>query len=264
MKVLISVDLEGITGSTSWESTNIGDVQYPAVARQMKAEALAAAQGAVEAGADEIYIKDAHDTGLNIDITGFPKQCSFIRSWATCPESMIAGLDETFDAVLYVGYHSPAGSNESPLSHTMNRGNNYVKFNQKICSEFLMHAYLAEEMGVPSVFISGDEGICSHAKSYFPEIAVCAVKKVIGNATISITPEEACERIRQGTKEGIINRSQCHIKLPETITMEICFKEHNKAKFAGYFPGMKQTGTYTVSYTGSTVREVAIARMFTL
>ena len=88
MKVLISVDLEGITGSTSWESTNIGDVQYPAVARQMKAEALAAAQGAVEAGADEIYIKDAHDTGLNIDITGFPKQCSFIRSWATCPESM--------------------------------------------------------------------------------------------------------------------------------------------------------------------------------
>lgn len=264
MKVLISVDLEGITGSTSWESTNIGDVQFPAVAKQMKAEALAAVNGALDAGADEIYIKDAHDSGLNIDITGFPRQCRFIRSWASCPESMIAGIDPTFDAVLYVGYHSPAGSDQSPLSHTMNRGNNYVKFNGEICSEFLMHAYLAEEIGVPSVFISGDEGICNHAESYFPNISTCAVKKGSGNATINITPEEACEKIRLGVKEGILNRSKCHIKLPESITMEIYFKDHNRAKYASYFPGMEQTGPYTVSYTGKTVRDVAIARMFTL
>lgn len=264
MKVFISVDLEGITGSTSWASTNIGDDQYPAVAKQMKAEALAAVQGALDAGADEIYIKDAHDSGLNIDITGFPKQCRFIRSWANCPESMIAGIDSSFDAILFVGYHSPAGSDQSPLSHTMNRGNNYVKFNGEICSEFLMHAYLAQEMGVPSVFISGDAGICDHAKSYFPNISTCAVKTGSGEATINITPEEACEKIRLGVKEGILNRANCHITLPESITMEICFKEHHRAKYAGYFPNMVQTGPYTVSYTGKTTREVAIARMFTL
>lgn len=264
MKVLISVDLEGVTGSTSWESTNIGDVQYPAVAAQMKAEAMAAANGAVDAGADEIYIKDAHDTGINMDINGFPRQCRIIRSWASCPESMIAGIDPTFDAVLYVGYHSPAGFDENPLSHTMNRGNNYVKFNGEICSEFLMHAYLAEEIGVPSVFISGDAGICRHAVSYFPNITSCPVKEGSGNATISITPEEACEKIREGAKKGILNRSNCHISLPESITMEICFKEHHRAKYAGYFPGMKQTGPYTVSYTAKKVRDTAIARMFTL
>lgn len=82
--------------------------------------------------------------------------------------------------------------------------------------------------------------------------------------TINITPEEACEKIRLGAKEGILNRTNCNIKLPESITMEICFKEHNKAKYAGFFPNMIQTGPYTVSYTGKTVREVAIARMFTL
>lgn len=264
MKVLISVDFEGITGATSWASTNLEDVQFPAVAAQMKAEAMAAANGAQDAGADEIYIKDAHDTGLNFEITGFPRQCRFIKSWASCPESMIAGIDSTFDAVLYVGYHSPAGFDQSPLSHTMNRGNNYVKFNGEICSEFLMHAYLAEEMGVPSVFISGDEGICSHARSYFPNIVSCPVKKGLGDATINITPEEACEKIREGARKGILNRSDCHIALPESITMEICFKEHQRARRAGYFPGMKQTGPYTVSYTGKTVWDVSVARMFTL
>lgn len=162
MKVYISVDVEGLTGSTSWESTNLGNLEHGAVAEQMKREAMAAALGAIDAGADEVYIKDAHDSGRNMDITGFPKQCRFIRDWTNSPDSMIGGIDKSFDAVLFVGYHSPAGFDGNPLSHTMNRGNNYVKFNGELCSEFLMHAFYAAELGVPSVFLSGDRALCSH------------------------------------------------------------------------------------------------------
>ena len=151
MKVYISVDVEGLTGSTSWESTNLGNLEHGAVAEQMKREAMAAALGAIDAGADEVYIKDAHDSGRNMEITGFPKQCRFIRDWTNSPDSMIGGIDKSFDAVLFVGYHSPAGFDGNPLSHTMNRGNNYVKFNGELCSEFLMHAFYAAELGVPSV-----------------------------------------------------------------------------------------------------------------
>lgn len=264
MKVFISVDLEGVTGSTSWESTNLGDVEFEAVARQMKAETMAAAMGAIDAGADEVYIKDAHETGRNIDINGFPKQCRFIRSWTCGPESMIGGIDSSFDAVLYVGYHSPAGFNENPLSHTMNRDNNYVTYNGKIASEFLIHAYYAEELGVPSVFLSGDQALCTHALEYVPHMVTTAVKKGIGKATVNITPEEACEKIRAGAREGILRRKECHLKLPETLTMEICFKDHNRALYASYYPGVQQTGPYTVQFTGKTVREVSIARMFIL
>lgn len=264
MKVYISVDLEGITGATSWESTNLGDLEHAAIAKQMKQEALSAALGAIDAGATEVYIKDAHDCGRNIDITGFPKECRFIRDWTNGPDSMIGGLDGTFDALLFVGYHSPAGFDTNPLSHTMNRGNNYVKFNGKICSEFLMHALYAAELGVPSVFLSGDQGLCEHVHEYDPQIRTVAVKEGIGCATISISPEKACEEIRKQARIAVENRASCHMEVPETLCMEICFKEHSKAHRAGFFPGVKQTGPYTVEFTGKSVREVAACRMFIL
>ncbi|MDD6616522.1 MAG: M55 family metallopeptidase [Lachnospiraceae bacterium] len=264
MKVYISVDLEGVTGTTSWECTNLGNIEHGAAAAQMKQEALAAALGAIDAGATEVYIKDAHDTGRNIDITGFPKECRFIRDWICDPASMVGGLDETFDALLFVGYHSPAGFNRNPLSHTMNLGNNYVRFNGQICSEFLMHALYAAELGVPAVFLSGDQGLCDHAHEYDSQIRTVAVKDGIGGATISITPEEACRQIREQAKEGVLNRANCHMDVPETLTMEICFKEHSKAYRASFFPGVKQTGPYTVEYTGHSVKEVASCRMFIL
>lgn len=264
MKVYISVDLEGITGSTSWESTNLGNIEHAAVAEQMKKEALAAALGAIDAGATEVYIKDAHDSGRNIDITGFPKECRFIRDWTCSPESMIGGIDETFDALLFVGYHSPAGFDGSPLSHTMNRGNNYVKFNGRICSEFLMHALYAAELGVPSVFLSGDRALCEHVHEYDPRIETVAVKDGVACATISITPEEACEKIRSQAKKAVQNRAHCHMEVPDSLTMEISFKDHYKAHRASFFPGVKQTGPYTVEFTGKTVREVAVCRMFVL
>lgn len=264
MKVYISVDFEGLTGSTSWESTNLGDLEHGPLAAQMKAEAMAAAQGAIDAGADEVYLKDSHDSGRNFDITGFPKQCRFIRDWTCSPESMVGGLTSDFDALLFVGYHSPAGYDGNPLSHTMNRANNYVKFNGEFCSEFLMHALYAAEIGVPSVFLSGDAALCDHVHSYDPNIRTVAVKKGIGCATINITPEEACEKIRSQAADAVRNRSQCHMQVPETITMEICFKDHARAYKAGFYPGVKQTGPYTVEYTANNMKDIMTARMFIL
>ena len=263
MKVYISVDIEGITGVTAWSQTELGNIEHAAAAKQMKREALAAAEGAVIAGADEIYIKDAHDSGRNFDIDGFPKQCRFIRDWTNSPESMIAGIDETFDAVIYIGYHSPSGINGNPLSHTMNPGNNYVKFNGQLSSEFVIHAFYAASLGVPSVFLSGDQALCAHVHAFDSHIRTVAVKNGIGGATISITPEEACERISTGVRDAILSRKECHIDVPEKITMEISFKDHTRAHRAGYYPGVRQTGPYTVEFTGS-IKEVAAARMFIL
>ena len=127
-----------------------------------------------------------------------------------------------------------------------------------------MHAMYAAELGVPSVFLSGDQALCGHVHEWDSNIRTVAVKEGIACATISITPEEACEKIRSGAKEGILNRSACHIEIPETLTMEICFKDHAKAHRASFYPGVKQTGPYTVEYTGHSVREVANARMFIL
>ena len=202
MKVYISVDFEGVAGSTSWSSTNLGDLEHGPMAREMTLEAAAACRGALAAGATEIYIKDAHESGRNMDISLLPKEAKIILGWKYSPDSMVCGLDQSFDALMFVGYHSPAGTNGSPLAHTMNRKTNYIKFNGKLASEFLMHAYVGASLGVPSVFISGDKNLCSHVHEYDPGITAVAVKEGMGAATVNLAPEMAQELIEEGAKNA--------------------------------------------------------------
>ena len=265
MKIYISADIEGITGVTSWNSTNLGDVEHTAAAKQMTAETLAACYAAIEMGADEIVVKDAHDSGRNLDLTAFPKEAKIICDWYRSPESMVAGIDETFDGVLFVGYHSAAGFPGSPLSHTMNRGNNYIKINGEIASEFLMHAYVAEALGVPPLFVSGDKMVCEHVKKYNTHIETVAVKEGIGDATINLSPAYSCELIKKGVKKAIAQKDNCHIPLPQSFEVEINFKNHSQAYRASFYPGVTllEDG-YTVRYHAQTIREMMTTRMFIL
>ncbi len=264
MKVYISVDLEGVSGATSWSSTNLGDIEHGPVAREMTLEAAAACKGAIKAGATEVYVKDAHDSGRNMDLSMFPKEAKIIFGWEQSPASMVCGLDSSFDALMFVGYHSPAGSNGNPLSHTMNRRNNTVKFNGKIASEFLIHAYYAQSLGVPSVFISGDRALCGHVHEYDPNITAVAVKEGLGNATINLAPELAQEQIREGAYDALMNKDKCHLEVPCPIELEINFKDHFDALRASFYPGMKMINDYTVSYTAKDMKDLMTARMFVL
>lgn len=264
MKVYISADIEGTAGIASWSATNLGDPEHRAAAHQMTMEAVAACQGALDAGATEIYVKDAHDSGRNMNLSLFPREARVIFDWTLTPDSMVAGLDDSFDALMFVGYHSPAGLPGSPLSHTMNRGNNYVKINGRLASEFLLHAYVGAARGVPSVMASGDKLLCGHAREFVPEIRTVPVKEGLRRATVNLTPQLACERIREAARDGLLHRGNCHLALPETLTVEIGFKDHFKALHASYYPGVTLVDPYTVTYTSSTVDEMMTTRMFIL
>lgn len=264
MKVYISVDIEGVTGVTDWDETKLGHFEHTWAAKQMTLETLAACEGAIEAGATEIYIKDAHDSGRNIDISDLPQCATVIRSWTLSPESMMAGIDESFDAAIFIGYHDGAGSDKSPLAHTMNQDNNWVKINGKRIAEFDLNALVAAEAGVPVVFISGDEGICEHAKAAIPAIETVGVKYGIGEATFSMAPAKAVALIKEGVKEGLKKLDQCHIEVPETLTFEANFKEHPHAHRSSFYPGAELVDEKTVRYTAKTVREMMTARMFIL
>ena len=109
--------------------------------RQMSREVAAACRGALEAGVDEILVKDAHDSARNIDPAELPEQASILRGWARNPYVMMAGLDESFAGAFYTGYHSGAGSDGNPLSHTMNLQNNYVLINGVNASELYLYVY---------------------------------------------------------------------------------------------------------------------------
>ncbi|QAT42977.1 M55 family metallopeptidase [Aminipila luticellarii] len=261
MKVFISADIEGVTGVTSWGETRYGGQGYEAACRQMTLEVAAACRAAMKLGY-EVVVKDGHEDALNIDMTELPKGVQLIRGWMSSPASMMGGLDESFDAVVYIGYHSPEGTDTSSLAHTgEHEWFNYIKINGELASEFLYNALLATDYKVPSVFLSGDEGMCQLAKKSHPEIITVATKKGIGNASWNIHPEEAIENIEAGVEKAL--KANVGLRpVEKEYHMVINFKEHQHARRASWYPGAKQTDSNTVEYTAKTIWELTVARMF--
>lgn len=265
MKIYISVDIEGITGVTSWDETRHGHADHVWAAEQMTDETLAASRAAIEMGAKEIYIKDAHDLARNMDIRKFPKEVTLIKGWTQCPESMVAGMDESFDAAVFIGYHSGSGSNGNPLSHTMNVDKPiYIKINGELVSEFIINAYIAAAHDVPVVFLSGDENICRESKELVEDIETVVTKKGLGGATFNESPEIVLEKIEAGVKEGLNNIQQCKIKPLAEHTVEIRFKEHEDAHRASFYPEVKLIDDYTVEYKPKDIKEMTTTMMFIL
>lgn len=257
MKIFISADIEGTTGIVNWEETDIEKVANKYFCEQMTKEVNAACEAVSEAGAEEVVVKDAHDSARNIDPSKLPVNVKIIRGWTGSPLSMMAGLDNSFDGVIFTGYHSAAGTNGNPLAHTMNTRNEYIVINGELASEFMINSYTAALFGVPVLFLSGDRQLCETAKSLNLNIKTVAVSEGMGNASISINPDIAVEKIKEGVKNAAIDDlSKYIVKLPEKFEVEIRFRDHSLAYRGGFYPGAKQIDVKTIRFEAVDYMEV--------
>jgi D-amino peptidase len=263
MKVYISADIEGITGITDWEEATKTHATYGEFRERMTDEVVAACEGAIEAGAKEILIKDAHSSGRNIIASRLPECAKLIRGWSGHPFSMVQELDESFDALLFVGYHAKAGSDDNPLAHTLRLRVMHLAINGEIASEFHMHSYAAALVNVPPVFLSGDAGICTDAQKIVPGIVTVPVSRGIGPSTLSIAPSLAVKEIREGVTRALQgNRTACRITLPKHFTLEIKYTTPVDAYRASWYPGAKHAADRTVHFESSDYFEILRAIKF--
>lgn len=260
-KIFISADIEGAAGVTNWCETRYGGQGYEAACRQMTLETAAACRAAVDAGY-EVVVKDGHEDAMNIDAGMLPRGVRLIRGWASNPMAMMSGLDESFAGAIYIGYHSAAGTNTSPLKHTIEDYLfNWIKVNGVLMSEFGLNSLLADELKVPSLFLSGDKGICEEAEKIYPGIVTVATKEGVGNSTCSLHPEDAVEQIEAGVARSLSGAISVR-PLEEKYTMEINFKDHQRARNASWYPGAESVDPFTVRYTAAGPFELAVARTF--
>ena len=261
MRLFISADIEGVTGVTDWSETRYGGKGYDQACQQMTAEVGAACEAAMALGY-EVVVKDGHEDARNLDIGKLPRGTEVIRGWRTSPAAMMGGLDESFAAAVYIGYHAPGGTGESPLAHTIEHGLvSWIKVNGELASEFSLNALWAASFGVPSVFLSGDQGMCSRAEKLCPGIVTVATKTCVGNATWSIHPQDAVERIREGVAAALAKPAAL-LAPCASYRMEICFHDHQRARGASWYPGATLVNDTTVSFTSTDPRELTCARMF--
>lgn len=265
MKVYISSDIEGTAGITHWDEAEKGHFSYNEIRELMTGEVLAAIEGAMAAGATEIMLKDAHDTGRNIISERLPSSVRIIRGWSGHPFSMVQGIDEGFDAVVFTGYHSRAGSETNPLAHTMNLRIVELRLNGVPASEFHLHASAAALHGVPAVFLSGDLGICTDAGRLNPGMVTVPVMEGIGHSTVSLAPALARERIREGVARALAgNRAACLMKLPAEHVLEVVFANPTDAYGASFYPGAIHVADRIVRFSSPDYFEIMRAQKFIL
>ncbi len=263
MKIFISADIEGVTGVTHWDETKKTEPDYKECAHQLTLEVKAACEGAIDAGANEIWIKDAHESGRNIDHNLLPKNTKLIRGWSDDLYCMVQELDKTFDALVFIGYHSAGGTNTNPLSHTINPNLDYIKLNGEYLSEFLIHSYIAAYINVPVVFLSGDLGLCSQVKEINKNIVTVPVKEGKGNSTINIHPQLALELIKNWVKESLNkDLSLYKIKIPEEFELEVRYYEHTTALKAVNYKGTKQIDSKIIGFRTKDLMEMVRAISF--
>jgi D-amino peptidase len=265
MKVYISADIEGVTNVTSRDETEHGKPGHEPAREQMTAEVAAACEGALAAGVDEIWVKDAHDRANNLIPSRLPKPVRLIRGWSGHPLSMMQELDGSFDGAMMIGYHARAGAGASPLEHTFTGRVGEIRVNDRPFSEFAFAAYAAAYYEVPVALISGDEGICAEATALCPGISAVPVKRGIGSSTNSIHPDAACERIQQAAETALKgDLSSCAISLPNRFSIDVVFRRHGDAYAGSFYPGAALTNPSTVRFETDDYFEALRALSFIL
>src|SRR6516162_469416 len=258
LKVLISADMEGVGGVSTWvvQAGSKGR-EYEKFRRLMTLEVNAAIAGAADAGATEFIVGDSHGDGQNIDIELLDKRARLIRAWPR-PLEMMQGVDSTCGAVIFVGYHAREGVAEGVLAHTFT-GTVVVKLNGVEVPEAGFNAAIAGDFGVPVVFVSGDQTIGEEAKRLLGPIETIAVKQAIGfYSAVMIHPEESQLLIREGMKRAIERRGEMKpYKLAHPIKVDVTFKELHDAEIVSYIPGVERPKGNDVVFTARDMTEAA-------
>jgi len=205
MKVIISVDMEGISGIVDGSQTGRDKAEYEKGRALMVADVNAAIDGILEVdpGA-EIVVSDAHGGMKNIQPEELNEAVLLVRGTPK-PLTQMAGVDGSFDAAMFVGYHSKKGTLHGVLSHTISgRTIEKITVNGMEVGETAINAAIAGHHGVPVAFVAGDKATTLEAKALNPEIEVAAVKEAIGRtAAKCLHPAKARKLIKENAARGL-------------------------------------------------------------
>ncbi|MEX2154976.1 MAG: M55 family metallopeptidase [Gemmatimonadaceae bacterium] len=258
-KVLISVDMEGITGVVTSEQLGPTGFEYARFREFMTAEALAAVEAAKESGATEIVVVDAHGNGQNLLIERFPADVRIIRSWPR-PLMMMEGIDSTFGAVVFIGYHSATTNTRGVRAHTISSANlASVELNGVAVGESGINAAIAGHFGVPVVAISGDDAAVAEAQQLIGPIEGAVVKRSLSfHSANTLTPQAGQALMKEKVKAGLAKRASLRpYVLRGPIRLDVTFKSYTPAEIVAYLPGVLRLNAHAIRFTGRDIVEVS-------
>jgi len=266
MKVLISADMEGTAGIVDRAHTAIPDrgpltgiqhnaAEYDWARRLMTEEVNAAAAGAFEGGAKDVWITDAHGSMRNLLPLALHREARYV-SGSPKTLCMLEGLDETVGAVLFTGYHGSAGTPASVLAHTYIGIIQDVRLNGVAMGEYGINAAVAGHFNVPVALVSGDNTVVAQVHALLgPDVVGVEVKRALGTtAAVHLHPEKARDAIRAGAAEAVRRAPRLRpYRVAIPVRLEVDIVGPDLADLAGLLPGVMRVGPRSVAYDGSDV-----------
>ncbi len=239
--VYISADMEGVAGLSATDD--------PMGRRLMTAEVNAAIAGAFAAGATRVVVNDAHGGHDNLLQDALDPRVTLLRGNLK-PYGMMQGLDGTFTAVMFIGYHGKAGSLGGFAAHTGSGRTADLRINGVSVGEGGMNALYAAWHRVPVVFVSGDSLAVAEMQGLIPGLRGVAVKTGIWNRAVrTLSPDSATAAIRRGVADAVRAAAPIQPTLRPPFTVEFEYSTSLYADIAEGIPWLERIGPGTVRYT---------------
>jgi len=259
MKVYISADIEGVACVTNFSQIYPqGGGDYAAGCQLLTAEVNAAIEGAFEAGATEVVVADSHSQMTNILPEMLHKDAQLIRGLPR-PHYMMQGLDGTFGAALFVGYHSMSGTPRGVLSHTFTADISQARLNGVVVGESAFNAAFAGHFDVPVALVCGDDTLSAEIQDTLPWAERIVTKwGISGFAARNLTPQKSCETICAAAKRALGRLKEMKpFVVEKPIQFELSFgKPHIAPTMCMDLPGIESDEWETLTYRATDMIDV--------
>ena len=254
LKIYISADMEGVVGVVTGDQLGPGGFEYGRFREFMTREVLAAIDAAKAAGATEILVSDSHGNGENLLIEMLPADVMVVRSWPR-PLMMMQGIDETFDAAIFLGYHSGTHNSAGVRAHTISSARlTDIRLNGRSVPEAGINAAIAGHFGVPVIMISGDDAAVAGAQDLIGDLEGAVVKWNYGfHSARTLTPEAAYQVIRERVRAAMARLDSFRpFVMSSPTTLDVRFKNYRPVEMLSYLPIVERTDSHSIRYIADT------------
>lgn len=253
MRVYITADLEGINGVVLNDHVDPDRKDYTLAREWMLKEVNAAIRGAVEAGAREVVVNDSHNVMTNLILDKLHPAASLL-SGSNKPFSMVEGLDETFGAIFFIGYHAKVGTHKAVQDHTYSYSLIHdVRINDISVGEFGLNAGMAGHFGVPIALITGDKAVVQEAKALVSDIESVIVKEATSRYAAMCYPfEQTLDEIYRMARRAVeLAANKKVFKFPSPLTLKVVFQKTEFADKAQRLGNVERLDGFSLKYQAS-------------
>jgi len=261
-KVFISADMEGISGISASDQLSAAGAEYNRSRKMMADDVNAAIRGARRAGATEIVVNDSHGSMRNLRLEDLDGQVHLI-SHSFKRSGMMEGLDESFDAAIFIGYHAKAGHPAGLFAHTGSGVVRDVRVNGRSLGEGGLNTLVAAWYGVPVVLVTGDDVAVKQVAEVATLAKTVAVKRAINPRAVELRPFAAVHRdIEEAAFAGVSSSKKLTPQRSPSYDVEIQFQNLAIPEVAQSLPAMSRPAPDTIAFsTDSMAKAYTLIRL---